>query len=174
MCPLRPRRIQQHATLNAPCGRRVADTTDVTFDGPPTSWREAVERLEHVVIEGQRAAQATTTATTEKPSPPAASEGGRLHESAYILRVDLVLKMPLPMPTPSDPAATVRVPFDLFASEHEAGGCSRSNADTILWVPSSTHNLFASSHSLVDSTVMRALTLAAASTTVSVVATRAT
>ena len=64
--------------------RLVDDATSVTFDGPPASWREAVERLEYVVIEGQRAAQATTTTTTEKPSPPAAGEGGRLHESAYV------------------------------------------------------------------------------------------
>lgn len=65
-----------------------------------------------------------------------------------LLRVDLVLKAPLPMPRPNEMSASVRVPFDMIecpSSQQQKYGQRlglRSVSDAIIWVPAATAAVF--------------------------------
>ena len=64
-----------------------------------------------------------------------------------LLRVDLVLKAPLPMPRPHEMSACVRVPFDMIECEssqqkYEQRLGLRSVSDAIIWVPAATAAVF--------------------------------
>ena len=138
--------IEQHVLVPAAkIGWNVSIWIDVVVPSPHSkSFRRAImERrgFDHKIV-GYR----TSTAYR------AEQQGASLRESLdwcttqtlavwkawsvlLVLRVDLVLRVNLPMPTPPELDKRLMVPFSLLELKQETGKCVKSYSDTILWVP---------------------------------------